>query len=421
MPGTSSYLISPDVAIVGGGVAGSSLAAVLARSGFDVVVIEREPRFRDRVRGEGLHPWGVKEAERLGLLPVLRAAGANELIRWRDYVQREAVGTIRWDDDQPGWPGEWGISHPAMQDALLAHARDSGARVLRPARIIGFSRPSEPELSVAAEGREYVIRPRLLVGADGRQSMTRRWVGGEVVRDPVHHQVGGCLLDGVALDDDASHFGAFEGGFVLVFPQGRGRVRAYVICHDSIAATMRGHAHIDQFIAQCSAVYPEGAFAEARPAGPLAFFPNADIWASKVAGDRVVLIGDAAGANDPSRGHGLSITFRDVRELRDWLLAEPDWGTAIAGYASRRAAYYEVLRVSGQWAAMLSTEIGPEADARRARASLARKRDRHLGGFGARIIARGPDGLVADDTARRRYFGEDLHSSSPVSDEVARS
>jgi len=47
-----------DVVIVGGGIAGSSLAAALAKAGLGVVVVERERRFRDRVRGESVHPWG---------------------------------------------------------------------------------------------------------------------------------------------------------------------------------------------------------------------------------------------------------------------------------------------------------------------------------------------------------------------------
>jgi flavin-dependent dehydrogenase len=47
-----------DVAIVDGGLAGSSLALALAlaKRGTDVVVLEREPQFRDRVRGEGMLP-----------------------------------------------------------------------------------------------------------------------------------------------------------------------------------------------------------------------------------------------------------------------------------------------------------------------------------------------------------------------------
>src|SRR6476469_10512510 len=119
-----------DVAIVGGGVAGASLAAALAGAGLGVVVVEREPRFRDRVRGEGIHPWGVREADALGLLPTLRAAGAHELPAWQVYRGREPVYAFRWDDDAPGRPGEWSIYHPALQTALLEHAAQCGAQVL---------------------------------------------------------------------------------------------------------------------------------------------------------------------------------------------------------------------------------------------------------------------------------------------------
>jgi menaquinone-9 beta-reductase len=48
-----------DVVVVGGGIAGSSLGAALARAGLAVLVVEREARFRDRVRGDGMFPWGL--------------------------------------------------------------------------------------------------------------------------------------------------------------------------------------------------------------------------------------------------------------------------------------------------------------------------------------------------------------------------
>jgi 2-polyprenyl-6-methoxyphenol hydroxylase-like FAD-dependent oxidoreductase len=72
-----------DIVIVGGGVAGSTMAAVLAREGLGVTVIEREPVFRDKVRGEGIHPWGYREAKRLGLEPAFAAAAAAELPVWQ--------------------------------------------------------------------------------------------------------------------------------------------------------------------------------------------------------------------------------------------------------------------------------------------------------------------------------------------------
>ena len=119
----------------------------------------------------------------------------------------------------------------------------------------------------------------------------------------------------------------------------------------------------------------------------------------------MVLVGDAAGANDPSQGQGLSLTFRDVRELRDLLLSEPHWPRAILAFAERRMAYYATLREYARWHAVLAMEEGPEADARRERVARAREADPSAGGF-AHIFALGPDGLVADETARRRFLAE---------------
>lgn len=57
--------MSYDLIIVGGGLAGSALAAGMAETGARVLVLEREREFRDRVRGEGMHPWGVSEVRAL--------------------------------------------------------------------------------------------------------------------------------------------------------------------------------------------------------------------------------------------------------------------------------------------------------------------------------------------------------------------
>ena len=77
-----------DVVIVGGGIAGSALAAVLARDGFDVLVLERQTSYRDKVRGETLLCWGVAELQQQHPVDhapivegrrVVHAAGEHEL------------------------------------------------------------------------------------------------------------------------------------------------------------------------------------------------------------------------------------------------------------------------------------------------------------------------------------------------------
>ena len=376
-----------------------------AAAGLGVVVVEREARFRDRVRGECIHPWGTREADRLGLLSVLRAAGANELPIWQDYVDRAPRPPYHWVDDTPEGHVELGIFHPAMQQALLDHARDAGAMVLRPFRVTAFRGGDRPELEIAADGGTAAVRARLVVGADGRTSAARRWLGAATENDPVHHAVGGCLLNGVDLDPVRTHQARLPGEMALVFPQGGGRARAYLVCGSERAAEIRAGG-AEGFIAAVAAHFPEGAFAHADAIGPAAFFPNADIWADRIAADGVVLVGDAAGANDPSQGQGLSLVFRDARELRDLLLSERDWRRAVQAFAERRATYYGVLREHARWCAVLAFEEGPDADARRARVERAREADPSAGGF-ADIFARGPDGLVADETARRRFLAEE--------------
>ena len=65
-----------------------------------------------------------------------------------------------------------------------------------------------------------------------------------------------------------------------------------------------------------------------------------------------------------------------------------------------------MVRAYDRWMGQLFAEEGAEADRRRAGHARAREHDPTLGGFGL-IKAQCPDGLVADDRARRLYFGED--------------
>ena len=236
--GTGPILHAVDVAIVGGGVAGASLAAALAKARLGVVVVEREPRFRDRVRGESIHPWGAREADRLGLLPVLRAAGANELPLWQSYADRAPGDPYRWADASPDGLEEWTIFHPALQQALLDHARDVGATVFRPARVTEFRGGVRPELEIVGDGGPVALRPRLVVGADGRTSAARRWVGAATRTDPIHHAVGGCLLEAVDLDPQRTHAARPAGAMAHVFPQGGEQARAYLICGNAGAAAV---------------------------------------------------------------------------------------------------------------------------------------------------------------------------------------
>ena len=400
-----------DVVVVGGGIAGSSLSTVLARSGLEVLVAEREPQFRDRVRGDALFPWGALEATRLGLADLLPASGARPLPTWQPYDDRAPVAPYEWRMDVPTGDVVWGVNHPGLQEALFAAAAAAGAVTMRPAKAGTPSREPDGRLAVPIEGSDgrMVARARLVVGADGRESGVRRWIGAETVHDPTHHMIGGCLVEGVDLDPDAAHIATYPGGVSLLFRHAGSRARAYLVCQPEAARDIRGPSASAAFLATCADAFPDGAFARADAVGPAAFFPGIDVYAERVAGEGIVLVGDAAGANDPSQGQGMSLTLRDVRELGDLLRGsgQEDWQGAIEEFARRRPSWYEPLRAFAIWSGPLLTDVGPEADAARARASRAAALDAWRDGYGA-INGLGPEGLPVTEAARSHFLGDDL-------------
>jgi 2-polyprenyl-6-methoxyphenol hydroxylase-like FAD-dependent oxidoreductase len=140
-----------DVIVVGGGTAGSTLGGLLAKSGLGVLVVEKEARFRDRVRGESTYPWGVAEALRAGLGDLLKQAGALELSAFQNYKDRRVASTCVWATDSIDGVSEIGFSHPRMQEEdsiFLRHADLMVSWLMK--RLAGcisgnpWRRPSDP-------------------------------------------------------------------------------------------------------------------------------------------------------------------------------------------------------------------------------------------------------------------------------------
>jgi len=79
-----------------------------------------------------------------------------------------------------------------------------------------------------------------------------------------------------------------------------------------------------------------------------------------------VLIGDAAGHNDPIIGQGLSISYRDVRIVRDLMIESRNWTPDLfRPYAEERRERMRRLRLTGSTFSILSAEFGDHARARR--------------------------------------------------------
>jgi 2-polyprenyl-6-methoxyphenol hydroxylase-like FAD-dependent oxidoreductase len=400
-------MIHHDVIIVGGGLAGCGLAKSLAEHGIKTLVLERDPVYRDRVRGEQMHPWGIDELRELGLYETLLATCGHELPWFDMFLGPQQLGHRDLTTTTPQRAPELSVYHPDMQQRVAQAAEQVGAEVRRGVHVTGVVAGSQPQVQFETlSGRREQLSSRMVVGADGRQSMVRRSVSFETHRDPPGQLIAGVLFEQSQAPVDTSHvvFNPNIGRVVALFPQKHGRLRAYLSYPNGDQRRFQGECDIPLFIQESiRAGGPAEYYGEANAAGPLATFEAADTWVQHPFRDNVALIGDAAASNDPSLGEGLSLAVRDVRVLRDCLLGYDDWTRAGHAYADQHDRNYGVIHDVTRWFVALFLEQSREADARRARALPLIAQDMN------RIpdhLFSGPD-LPFDDQTRRRFHGED--------------
>jgi 2-polyprenyl-6-methoxyphenol hydroxylase-like FAD-dependent oxidoreductase len=395
-----------DVVTVGGGLGGAALAKVLAAAGSKVLVLERTTEFKDRVRGEVLVPWGRVQAEKLGIEDLLGGV-SNEMRYWEFYV--DGALALRRDVVTQSVLGRSLLCfyHPRAQDLLLDAAERAGAEIRRGVTVKGVESGKRPAVTVEGGGRSERIEARLVVGVDGRDSAVRKWCGFEERRAQPRRYFGGVLFDDVPVaraDVFASRCAPSRGLISWFFPQGGGRVRAYVgsPLHGDLGR-MQGSRDLSRFTAISADLgVPPGWLERASVAGPLATFDPTDSWVDHPYENGVALIGDAAATSDPTWGQGMSLTFFDARSLADELLGGDDWDAAGHAYAAEHDRCWQVIRDTDTWMTDMFLDVGAAADERRARAlplileDPTRMPDAAIGG---------PE-CPADENTRRRFFGE---------------
>ncbi|MFP3900255.1 MAG: NAD(P)/FAD-dependent oxidoreductase [Acidimicrobiia bacterium] len=161
-----------DVAVVGGGPAGSAAAIALARAGHEVTLVDRARFPRDKACGDGLTAAALRLLDQLGLDP-------NRVPSWQwiDGVVVRSPSGRRVAFPLPHGPGAHAaVARRADLDAaLLDLARSAGAKVLDGHACTGATEhPDHVELRVERVGE---VRAVYAVAADGMWSPVRRHLG----------------------------------------------------------------------------------------------------------------------------------------------------------------------------------------------------------------------------------------------------
>lgn len=365
---------SVDVVIVGGGIAGGALATALANDGLRVTVLEASAVYRDRVRGESLAPWGVREAHELGVEQILLDAGAHIAAAWVQYdasVPSEVseAHPILMARMVPDVPGSLNLRHPEACVALAQAAVRAGAEVVRSVSDLEVTPGRAPTVRFSAGGQQVELAAGLVVGADGRHSIVRRQAGIRLCRQPEVHMMAGLLLEDLGCVPPSA-FIASEGDlFMVSFLLGGGRLRVYLCPGLSDRHRFGGPNGIKEFLLSSAfGCLPFGEdLARAQVAGPLATYPGDDSWTEEPFVDGVVLIGDAAGYNNPLIGQGLSISMRDARGVREVVRGGNVATSAFTGYGVERMERMRRLRHVASVMAAAFAEDGVDRAARRAR------------------------------------------------------
>ncbi|MGV9680351.1 FAD-dependent oxidoreductase [Nocardia sp. NPDC003482] len=397
-----------DVIIIGGGIAGSALGYALASFGIETTILERQTVHQDRVRGEVINCWGVREAQELKVLEILEAAGGNYADRFVAYdetVTPEHADAVALDVGSmlEGIPGVLDVGHPEACSALLAAAESAGAAVIRGVTDTEASAGAAPRVRFKARGRELLRTARLIVGADGRVSATRRQLGIELTQTPANSLGGGLLADGIeGWRQDTSGIGTEDDLLYFVYPRANGRARLYLLHSPHQKGRFSGATAAADFLSafrfRC---IPDSAaiFGNARPAlpnTPCAFFPMNDSWCDTITRPGAVLIGDAAGWSDPVVGQGLSIALRDARLVRDALLGHSRWTEDIfRDYVAEREVRMQRLLLSGKVRTAMGLTFGEFGRRRRAAYARAWPKDELLAG--SRLATfKGPHNVPAE-------------------------
>ncbi len=315
-----------DVCVVGGGPAGLTLALLLLRSGFGVVVVERSRTLERGYRGEILQPGGLAILDQLGVLDGIRERGAYDLNGFRLLAGDRVLMDIDYTKLEEPYNKLVSVPQQHVLAELLAHCGAYPRFTYLPGFRIHALIEQDTAVTgiVASDGAdECRITARWVVGADGRYSRTRALAGIDGGRiDAFDQDVLWFKLD--APDRLTGEVRIRRGalGAAIVHDSYPGRLQVgWTLPHRGYRdISARGINYVKQ---QLCALLPDLADLIDEQIIGLSDLTLLDVFggcADRWTRDGLVLIGDSAHTHGPLGAQGINLAIQDAALLHGVLV-----------------------------------------------------------------------------------------------------
>lgn len=307
-----------DVIVVGGGLAGASLASALSDADVSVALIEPQPPREVPQDGSwdnrvyALSPGNVEWLQALGAWQRVSNDRVTPVEAMQIYGDR-APGRLEFSAYEAGlrelaWIVENRLVQSALWELLMA-ARHVALHC--PARCASIAWHPDHALLALQSGEE--LHASLIVGADGADSWVREQAG--IVSHVHDYEEAGVVANFVTTrPHENTAFQWFRrDGVLALLPLAGKRVSMVWSAPDARARELLGSSH--EALALEVEDASESAVGALEMITPAASFPLKRERVDRLVGPRVALVGDAAHNVHPLAGQGMNLGLRDVREL----------------------------------------------------------------------------------------------------------
>lgn len=335
-----------DVAVIGGGPGGSSVATAVALRGRSVVVLERErfPRFHI---GESQLPWTNEILRALGVRDTIAASGFIE--KWGASFRGPDGPDERYADFQNAretpTPQTFQVLREKFDEILLRHSEKCGARVLEEHRLVDavFETDGVALQFADRHGGAGTLRAGVVVDASGRAGVLVKRFGRHepdplLLNIAVHAQYEGIPRASGRRAGDIRMFTRTDMGWLWFIPLSDSVISVGAVIpqavhrRESKATPEESLAH---YLAHTPAAVP--LLEKARRVSPARFDADYSYLATRMAGDRWVAVGDAAAFLDPVFSTGVMLAMQGGVEIAEAI----DHGLRSGDVSARIFARYE--------------------------------------------------------------------------------